>query len=75
MKKSKIFLLVVCFLCVRQILNSVVKVGWEYLEIEWNYKGVKYKSIAIVTNEDRGLFFDQIFSMVGGISTSITVTQ
>ena len=53
----------------RQAFNNIVRVGWEFLETEWSYKGVKYKSIAIVSDEGGGVFFDQLFS---GITVRIT---
>ncbi|WP_156032855.1 hypothetical protein [Prevotella sp. 10(H)] len=55
----------------RQTFNYAVRVGWEFLETEWSYKGVKYKSIAIVSDEGIGVFFDQIFfGITGGITTT-----
>jgi hypothetical protein len=56
----------------RQTFNNIVRVGWEFLETEWSYKGVKYKSIAIVSDEGVGIFFDQLFS---GITVRITTTS
>lgn len=58
----------------RQTFNYVVRVGWEYLETEWSYKGVKYKSIAIVSDEGGGVFFDQLFYSITSNVTTISET-
>ena len=53
-------------------LEEHIQVGFEYLKLEWDYKGEKIYSLCIVSNENPSIVFDQIAFFVGsGTKTSI----
>lgn len=52
-----------------QELGERIKVGMEYLELEWNYKGNKIHSLCIVSNERSGIVYEPITI---NLTTSIT---
>lgn len=49
---------------IRKLLNSLIEPGFEYLELEWDYKGKRFKSIGIVSNEKGGFIYEPIASNI-----------
>ena len=45
---------------IRQQLTQLIQVGFEYLELEWSYKGDKFNTICIVSNENGGIVYEPI---------------
>lgn len=45
---------------IRHLLEKNVQMGFEYVELEWDYKGKKIMTLCIVY--ERGIFYDHIFS-------------
>lgn len=45
---------------IRQHLTQLIQVGFEYLELEWSYKGDKFNTICIVSNENGGIVYEPI---------------
>lgn len=59
---------------IRQLLEKNIQMGFEYVELEWDYKGKKIKSLCIVY--EKGVVYDHISSrcwMTGaGVEKEIT---
>lgn len=45
---------------VRKQLNDLIKIDYEYLVLEWSYKGDRFKSIGIVSNKHGGFVYEPI---------------
>ncbi len=45
---------------VKQNLKDNIQVGFDILELEWEYKGEKYKSMAIASNDFGGVLYETI---------------
>lgn len=61
---------------VRKRLRDLLKVGFEYLELEWNYKEDKFKSICIVSDEHGGVVYEPIsLNIYTVFSTSYIVEE
>lgn len=45
---------------IRQQITQLIQVGFEYLELEWSYKGDKFNTICIVSNENGGIVYEPI---------------
>lgn len=56
----------------RQGLKNFIQIGWEYVDTQWDYKGNRYNSLAIVSNENGGLVFESVSSQ---ITTGESVTK
>ncbi len=48
----------------RQQLAQLIQVGFEYLELEWSYKGKTFNSLCIVSNENGGIVYEPIGSNI-----------
>jgi len=44
----------------RQQLGQLIQVGFEYLELEWSYKGDAFNSLCIVSNENGGVVYEPV---------------
>lgn len=58
----------------KQLLN-LVQIGFEYLELEWSYKGKKYHSLCVVSNEWGGIIYEPIGGFVLTGSTNIIMSE
>lgn len=45
---------------IKEQLRDLFKIGFRYLELEWNYKGNKFKSICIVSNDHGAVVYEPI---------------
>ena len=45
---------------IRQQITQLIQVGFEYLELEWSYKGDKFNTICIVSNENGSIVYEPI---------------
>lgn len=57
---------------IRQILDSNIQIGFEYVELEWDYKGKKITTLCIVSDERGGIVYDHIASRVVAEGAEIT---
>lgn len=44
----------------RECLSHLIQIGFEYLELEWFYKGRTFNSLCIVSNDNGGVIYDPI---------------
>lgn len=59
----------------REKLGELIKIGYEYIELEWNYNNNKIQNICIVSNEN-GVIYDNIGSIIiSGCETTIRVSK
>lgn len=56
----------------RQQLNNLIHLDYEYLELEWSYKNKHFKSLCIVSNEHGGFIYDPIGSNILEYTTTTT---
>lgn len=59
----------------REQLNDLIKIDFEYLELEWTYKGNRFKTIGIVSNKHGGFVYEPIASNIFTETAIITVVQ
>ena len=59
----------------RKELLNLVQIGFEYLELEWSYKGKKYHSLCIVSDEQGGIIYEPIGGSVLTGSTNIIINE
>lgn len=59
----------------RQQLGQLIQVGFEYLKLEWYYKGEKFYSLCIVSNENGGVVYEPIGGNITMGSKSIVEGQ
>lgn len=57
---------------VKEGLGKMIKIGYEYIEVEWNYNNKIIKSICVVSNDAGGIIYDNIAS---NIITVVTTTN
>lgn len=57
---------------IRQILYTNIQLGFEYVELEWDYKGKKITTLCIVSDERGGIVYDHIASRVTTQGAEIT---
>lgn len=57
---------------IRQILDSNIQIGFEYVELEWDYKGEKITTLCVVSDERGGIVYDHIGSRVTTEGAEIT---
>lgn len=57
---------------IRQILENNIQVGFEYVEIEWGYKGKTITTLCIVSDERGGIVYDHIGSRIVAEGAEIT---
>ena len=58
----------------RQQLNNLIHLDYEYLELEWSYKNKHFKSLCVVSNEHGGFIYDPIGSNILEYTTTTTNT-
>ena len=56
----------------RQQLNNLIHLDYEYLELEWSYKNKHFKSLCVVSNEHGGFIYDPIGSNILEYTTTTT---
>lgn len=57
----------------RQRLNKSIKTDFEYLELEWEYRDRRFKSIGVVSNQHGGFIYEPIsFNILSGSHLTIT---
>lgn len=49
---------------IEEELYKLIEIGFEYLELEWEYKEKKFNSLCIVSNENGGIVHDPIGSNI-----------
>ena len=55
-------------------LGQLIQIGFEYLELEWQYKGKTFHSICIVSNKNEGVIYEPIGGNIA-IGTNITIEK
>ena len=55
-------------------LTQLIQIGFEYLELEWHYKGKTFHSICIVSNKNEGVIYEPIGGNIA-IGTNITIEK
>lgn len=48
----------------KEDLAKLIQIDFEFVELEWSYKGNKFKSICAVSNENGGIVYDSITSNI-----------
>ena len=55
----------------REKLKEIIKIGYEYLELEWKFNDKKFKSLCIISNENGGIVYETIgFNIITRITTT-----
>lgn len=57
---------------IRQILDTNIQIGFEYIELEWDYKGKKITTLCIVSDKHGGIIYDHIGSIITTEGAEIT---
>lgn len=63
------------FIKIKQQFETVIKIGFEVVELEWSYNGKTYHSISIVSNENGGVLYDHIGSNIHTHVSTTTMTR
>lgn len=59
----------------KQELYKILEIGFEYLELKWNYKGDIFYSICIVSNKKGGIIYDSVSSQLTIGVSQVTILE